>query len=250
MSSRAFKKSRFCFNKFILTTGTAGIGLFMYFNAFSTKLEIIGQNSPLNVHMINSIRELRVPKYRSFFLLPFRFSEIIYGAVSDKKHHIKYEREIIKSVDNENIVLDWGTLHAKYDDSDQDLNKIPIVFILPGLSGSSSANYVKAAANQIRTGKMRPVVVNPRGSVSEQVSENIFDYRYTENDLEIAIQHVKNKYPKANMYFFGFSFGASYGTKVLARNQDIIKGMVCVANPFDMYKAGESLNSKKNFIYA
>jgi predicted alpha/beta-fold hydrolase len=190
-----------------------------------------------------------MPYYRTSFMLPFRFTEIIYGALFDTKHYFRYDREVIESYDGEKIALDWGSLHAKFEKSENDLDKVPVVMLLPGLSGSSESPYIKASMNSLRPGGFRPVVFNSRGSGIVQESSNIFDYRYTERDLEVAVEHVKRKYPKANIYFMGFSYGSSYGTNVMARNQKDIKGMVCVANPFDMYKAGQSLNSKRNLVY-
>lgn len=223
---------------------------FIYFNLLSTKLEIIGQESEHNAEIINAMRELRTPIYRTSFLLPFRFMEIIFGCVFDKRDYFKYKREIIHSFDNERLALDWGQLHAKVSELSHEMHKIPVVVVLPGLSGDSSAPYLKASMTELRSGGFRTVVANLRGSGVSQITHNIFDYRNTEKDLEVVVRHIHHKFPKANIYFMGFSYGASYGTTVMARNQDIVKGMFSVANPFDVYKAGISLNSNTNAIYA
>lgn len=236
--------------KYILGAVLGGTGLFSYFNFIANKHEIICGQSAHNRETINAIRELRMPFYRTSFMLPLRFMEIIYGALFDNDHHFEYSREIVSSFDGEHIALDWGSLHAKFDDSDKDLAKVPVVVVLPGISGRSSTPYIKAAMNEICSGGFRPVVFNPRGAVVPQVSGNMFDFRDNERDLQAALEHIRGKYPGANIYFMGYSFGASYGLRVLARNQETIKGMVSISNPFDMFKAGQSLNSWRNFIYA
>ena len=221
----------------------------LYYNLIGTKLEIIGQESEHNAEVINCMHELRIPIYRTSFMLPFRFMEIIYGSIFDKRDYFKYKREIIDSFDGEKLVLDWGALHAKVNELGNNINTVPIVVVLPGLSGNSSAPYLKSTMTELRSGGFRTVIANLRGSAIPQVTDNIFDYRNSEKDLEVIIQHINQKYPKANIYFMGFSYGASYGTTVMSRNQDIIKGMVCIANPFDVYKAGCNINSKRNAIY-
>ena len=238
------------FRKLFLSTLGLGSFSFMYFSFIGNKLELIGKNSPHNIETIQYIYQFRMPYYRTSFMLPIRCLEIIYGSLFDNKHFFRYDREIIHSYDGENLALDWGSLHAKFEDKNQDLSKVPIVVLLPGLSGSSNASYIKATMNKLRSGGFRPVVFNSRGSGVPQISDNIFDYRYTEKDLQVALDHVHQKYPKANIYFMGFSYGSSYGTNVFSENQDLVKGMVCVANPFNMYKAGESLNSRWNRVYS
>lgn len=236
--------------KYVVSGLFLGTGLFSYFNFISNKFEIICGHSQHNTDTINNIRELRLPFYRTSFVLPLRFMEIIYGALFDNNHFFRYDREIVHAVDGEQIVLDWGALHAKFDDSEEDLQRVPVVVLLPGISGRSSTPYMKATMNEICSGGFRPVVFNPRGAIVSQISDNVFDFRDNEKDLETALAHIKKKYPRSNIYFMGISFGASYGLRVLSRNQDSVKGMVSVSNPFDMYKAGQNLNSKRNFIYA
>ena len=68
--------------------------------------------------------------------------------------------------------------------------------------------------------------------------------------MDFVVSHIEQQYPDARLYFVGFSLGSSYGARFLAGNQQRIRGMVCVANPFDVYKAGVSLNSYRNSVYS
>ena len=126
----------------------------------------------------------------------------------------------------------------------------PIVLILPGLSGGSHSNYVQNMAKSLASQGFRPAIFNVRGINLPQITENIFDYRYIKKDVHSVVQFIKKKHPGVNLYFAGFSLGSSIGTSYLAENPGQIKAMACVANPFDVYKAAESLNSFGNRIYS
>lgn len=95
------------------------------------------------------------------------------------------------------------------------------------------------------------MVFNPRGVGVPQKTTNIFDYSLILSDLQDFMDHVYKLYPSADIYFTGISLGASLGVKYLGayKEHSRVKGMVSIANPFDVYKAAASANSWKNIIY-
>ena len=79
----------------------------------------------------------------------------------------------------------------------------------------------------------------------------MYDFREIDKEINSIVNYVNNKYPSSNIYLVGFSFGASMAMKYIALNPNQkVKAVVSVANPWDVYKAAENLNSKKNFLYA
>jgi predicted alpha/beta-fold hydrolase len=103
----------------------------------------------------------------------------------------------------------------------------------------------------MRKAGFRVVVFNPRGVGIPQKTTNLFDYSLILSDFEDFMDHVYQTYPTANVYMTGISLGASLGVKYLGAYKDHsrVKGMVSIANPFNVYKAAASANSWQNIIY-
>jgi predicted alpha/beta-fold hydrolase len=172
--------------------------------------------------------------------------EIIYGNTLDKRHQINYKREILLTPDGENLALDWDDTDLK----NKEAESSPIVIYLPGLSGNSTSSYVRKSIYEMRDKGFRSAVFNTRGSLIPQITPNLHDFKIIFDDLDFVISHIKKNNPNSNIYFVGFSLGSSYGAKYISFHPDRIKGMVCVANPFNVFQAGKSLNSYKNSIYS
>jgi predicted alpha/beta-fold hydrolase len=172
--------------------------------------------------------------------------EIIYGNTLDQRHQINYDREIVNTPDGENLALDWDDPQLLKTSSDSS----PIVIFLPGLTGNSTSPYIRKCIFEMRKSGMRSLVFNPRGSIIPQKTVNLFNFENIYDDLDFVLSHVERKYPNSNIYFVGFSLGSSYGMRFLADHQSRIKGMVSIANPFDVFEAAKSLNSAKHSIYS
>lgn len=95
------------------------------------------------------------------------------------------------------------------------------------------------------------VVFNPRGNAIPQITTHLFDYSKTVLDLDEVMRFLFASYPSRSVYLVGTSLGASLGVKYLARfNEDQrVKGMVSIANPFDVYQAAANANSWRNHVY-
>ena len=97
----------------------------------------------------------------------------------------------------------------------------------------------------------RVAVFNPRGVGIPQRTPHLYDHSNVSNDLQSIIQSISESYNNSNVYIVGFSMGASLGLKRLtdSNTPSNVKGMVSIANPFDVYQAAASLNSWSNRIY-
>ena len=177
------------------------------------------------------------------------------GNESFSSRFIKFENNVHPKVHENNTNLTANSVspgdHQTFSNkAGKSADSHPIVLILPGLSGGSHSNYVQNMAKSLASQGFRPVIFNVRGINLPQITENIFDYRYIKKDVHSVVQFIKKKHPGVNLYFAGFSLGSSIGPSYLAENPGQIKAMACVANPFDVYKAAESLNSFRNRIYS
>lgn len=77
------------------------------------------------------------------------------------------------------------------------------------------------------------------------------DYTSVE-DVDLVINHVHARYPKANIYLVGFSMGALQAIRWVGQHpgQKKVKGLVSVSCPVDLSKASPHLSQPKNWIYA
>ena len=120
---------------------------------------------------------------------------------------------------------------------------------LPGLTGSSTANYIRYTTEALQKDGYQTVVFNPRGVELAQVTDSVYDLRKIKDDLKLSLGHIQKKYPNSRVYFVGFSFGTTYGTQFVAENPEAIHGMVSIANPFNLQRSVEGLEHFNTMVY-
>ena len=134
----------------------------------------------------------------------------------------------------------------------QDLSSLPIVLVIPGLTGDSSAGYVARLCCHLhqRGHKFRPVAYNPRGRGGNDLEEPfLYSAGYTE-DLRRVVSHLRSQHPQAaGIYAVGFSLGANVlgklagevgGTGGAAAGWKL-DGCVCVCAPLDCLSMSNGL---------
>ncbi len=203
--------------RFFMLLGFGSIGLVIYSHTINSRLELIYKDTKENSEIINFLRDLKNPKYPITAYLPFRFMQVIYGNRFDNREFVEYIREIVYDQNGENFALDWGSVHALHEEKVSE--KTPIVILLPGLTGGSESQYMKAQMNQLRKDGFRPVVFNPKGTGIPQKSLNFFDFTKVTDDVDHVVDHIRNKFQGAHVYLIGFSLGASYGMQYLSQDR-------------------------------
>jgi len=99
----------------------------------------------------------------------------------------------------------------------------PVCLLVPGLTGSSSSQYIRRVAVALHRAGVRVGVFNPRGrGGNELVSPFFYSAGYTE-DLRRIVERVRAQYPNAPLHAAGYSLGASYLGKYVAE-----EGVACV----------------------
>lgn len=111
-------------------------GVFTYDKLVDTEIELIYSQGGRAADWIPALGDSVTGRYSQSPQLPFRFLEIIYGNVVDKRIYCEYDREILHLKDGENIALDWLRTEAPTPNR-------PVAVLIPGLTGCSSARYIK-----------------------------------------------------------------------------------------------------------
>lgn len=91
--------------KLIALGSLAALGYLTYIHVFGSKVEVVCMETEANLTLTRKITELRTQKYHRSALLPFRFMEIVYGNMYDKREYCEYQREVLIQEDGENIAL-------------------------------------------------------------------------------------------------------------------------------------------------
>ncbi|EGR27219.1 hypothetical protein IMG5_200050 [Ichthyophthirius multifiliis] len=172
----------------------------------------------------------------------------LYGAKIDPTPYVPYEREYVKTQDGGQIALDWVPLKKQFQNEEDNKNKI--LMIMHGLTGASNSNYISQLALFAQKNGYRPVCINMRGYNSQLSNHQLTDF--TKNDdLLITIDHIKQKFPQANLYAAGISMGANYLLKMAGQEQENCKlqAIVSISNPFDLLKCSYELKKWSKKIY-
>lgn len=125
------------------------------------------------------------------------------------------------------VSIDWLT---------QDDPTAPICLLVPGLTGSSSSQYIRRAAAALHRAGLRVGAYNPRGRGGNALLTPFFySAGYTE-DLRRVIKRTRLAYPGARLSAAGYSLGASYLGKYLGEEgaASELSGAVLFACPTDL----------------
>jgi predicted alpha/beta-fold hydrolase len=220
-------------------------GSMCYVNYFRTDIKYYYQKTHINDYIFNNSPELNKRKFKATWYLPTAFMQIIYGAVGDENPYIPYDRELVDLKDQGKIALDWLVPLPSVDKEET-----RILLILHGLSGGSEANYVRHAVQNSQRNGFRTAVMNNRGINSQLYTPKYYNFASTE-DLAEIVQHIKQKYPKADLYCMGLSMGGNIAMNYAGEKGEKceFKALTCLANPFDLEKCAHLIATVPNWIY-
>lgn len=174
--------------------------------------------------------------------------QVYYGALYDKGVTIDYDREILSLTDSEEIPIDWAPIHFAHERAATDKTRIALV--LTGISGSSSSNYITSMVNDLSRKGFRTCVMNYRGYDMPMTKPGLIDFA-DPSDLRDVVQHIKHRYPNANLYIVSFSIGANLASKYCGvyKDQSMVDGLVSISNPIDVKTSSYEMHKWKNCIY-
>ena len=153
-------------------------------------------------------------------------------------------RESIHTPDGGNVALDWMVTDLE--------NDAPILFIAPGLTGSSESSYVRHAMIAAAEIGFQPVVMIYRGLVGLKLTTPLGYSAGATSDIHLAVEHVHRLRPRSPMYAIGYSVGSNILVKYLGEQgkATCFRAALSVGNPFHLTKSSETLGSNPFYSYA
>lgn len=96
------------------------------------------------------------------------------------------EREEFRFRDGGTGCLDWGPIHHKYSDTDD----LPIVLILPGLTGSINSAYIRHCILDLYKYGFRTVVYTNRGLEDTPLTTPTYHGAHSIADIRESLEHL------------------------------------------------------------
>ncbi|KAK3243532.1 hypothetical protein CYMTET_46825 [Cymbomonas tetramitiformis] len=133
------------------------------------------------------------------------------------------------------ISLDW--LHLAQERGPEGVldPRAPVCILVPGLTGSSQAAYIRRLALTLNKKEFRVACYNPRGRGGNPLETPfLYSIGYTE-DLRRVVQRIRTRFPEATLTAAGFSLGSNYLAKYVGEESDkcMLAAAVSVAPPTD-----------------
>jgi abhydrolase domain-containing protein 1/3 len=142
------------------------------------------------------------------------------------------------------VSIDW---HIPTDQSDFSTATSPVVFLVPGLTGSSKDSHILTIANRLVANGYRAACYNPRGRGNNKLlSPFTYCAGYT-HDLRRTISRVrKHLHPDTPLLAAGFSMGSNVVTLLMGEDGDAceIDAGMSLACPLDLVSTVVSLRNR------
>eukprot|EP00262_Sarcandra_glabra_P002106 TRINITY_DN12365_c0_g1_i1.p1 TRINITY_DN12365_c0_g1~~TRINITY_DN12365_c0_g1_i1.p1 ORF type:complete len:375 (-),score=31.63 TRINITY_DN12365_c0_g1_i1:252-1376(-) len=212
-------------------------------SAVDSRLEILASPQSLLLPWFQSLRR----PYDPFPVLGWnRHVETIFAAFFRSLPDITFRRECLRTRDDGSLALDW----VSGDERTLPVES-PVLILLPGLTGGSGDTYVRHMLVRARSNGWRVVVFNSRGCADSPVTTPQFYSASFIEDLCQVVNHVRNRYPKSNLYAIGWSLGANILVRYLGQESHCcpLSGAVSLCNPFNLVIADEDFRKGFNIIY-
>ncbi|XP_025414841.1 protein ABHD1-like [Sipha flava] len=183
---------------------TAAIGFVNYYFLYVVKVPKIHCKEGSFKNFIRQNVPVATTKYwPTMWCFEARFQSVLASLIrSFVVPKAPYNREIFQLTDGGEVALDWlePTKHFN------DMNDITILF-LPGLTGDSKCEYVRATSLTVQKSGFRVVVFNYRGIGGIELKTPRTYSANNIDDLTEVIIHIKKKYPNTILGGIGVSMG-------------------------------------------
>ncbi|KAL3817868.1 hypothetical protein ACJIZ3_003773 [Penstemon smallii] len=207
-------------------------------------LEVIGGGME---RFLPALKTLHLP-YTPYPLVGWnRHVETIFAAFFRSLPDVRLRRECLRTKDGGAVALDW----VSGDDRSLLAPDSPLVILLPGLTGGSGDAYVRHMVLRGRSKGWRVVVFNSRGCGDSPLITPQFYSASFLGDISEVVEHVHNRYPRANIYAVGWSLGANILVRYVGRESHScpLSGAVSLCNPFNLVIADEDFRKGFNVVY-
>lgn len=144
--------------------------------------------------------------------------------------------------------------------AENDSKELRVAIVLGPVNGANNCKYTAHILDQLQSEGFRAVFSHYRNFKMVQDNKevlldnqkfNFVDFTSVE-DVDLVVNHVHKRYPKANIYLVGFSMGAIMALRWTGehKGQKMVKGVVSVSCPIDLSKASPNLSRPKHWVYA
>ena len=179
--------------------------------------------------------------YKSPFWLRNPHLATIIPSTFRKVEGVNYERERIRTSDDDFLDLDWIRNNSKR-----------LVLISHGLEGSSDRPYILGMAKYMSMNRFDVLAWNCRSCSGEINKQARFYHHGATDDLETVIDHVLQTNDYDSIVLVGFSMGGSLTIKYLGEKEDrpsIIKVGVAFSIPVSLKSSVDMLTYSKTGFY-
>lgn len=149
---------------------------------------------------------------------------IIPPLLRSKLDQLRYTRELLNCPDGGLVSIDWfeGAPSAESDYIAPEQPK-PIAIMFPGLIGDSQSDYLKYIVPAVSKLGYRVVSFNNRGRGGMELKTPRIYCAANYDDIELAIDYIRDKNPKSKIIASGFSMGGMVLTRYLAERGEQAK---------------------------
>ena len=176
-------------------------------------------------------------------------AQTLWGRYGRPSNVVSFEREVLTTPDEEDLVLDHLTGPAK----------TPRVLLLHGLEGSSQSVYVQGLARALAQAGMRVTVLNFRSCARDPANGRLLTTRRSRlyhsgetKDLAFLAETLARREPRTPLYAVGFSLGGNVLLKWLGETgaRSPIEAAATISVPYDLAAASRHLESGFARVYA
>ena len=196
----------------------------------------------------------KMQPYKPPFFQPTPHLQTIIPSIFRKLKGIKYQRERIKTPDNDFLDLDWCfTTNLDIDGPNlksEIANPKSLVILSHGLEGDTNRQYIKGMAKIFSENGYDVLAWNFRGCGQELNNQSIFYHSGATYDLDLVVNHaIKKGYNRINL--IGFSLGGNLTLKYLGEKSIAkeIKKAVVFSVPMDLAGSSAQISKPSNWIY-
>ena len=204
---------------------------------FTSKTYLYYTKNVKNEKILSMCPNLSNPNFKPYFFLPLAFQQIAMTQTSlliSDKSKLNFR---IQKINNYGLTLYWPYFSDFEEISDPNT---PILFFCPGMTGDITDPYVinlciEGLKNGYHVVVYQMRILNENFGLDETGKMNFSE------DIDICLDVIRNKYPKAKIYGISGSFGANNllyylgdKNKNFPKNKKKIDAAVSFSNPFNM----------------
>ena len=175
--------------------------------------------------------------------------QTLWGRYGRSRHLVTYEREILTTPDDDDLVLDHLTGPST----------APRVLVLHGLEGSSHAVYVQGLARALAAAGMRVTAVNFRSCARDPANDKLLPPRRPRlyhsgdtSDLDFVVETFAGREPRTPLLAIGFSLGGNVLLKWLGEQgaRSRVEAAATISVPYDLAAASRHIELGFARMYA